>query len=136
MSKIKVALIEDSVVALEILKRLINSSDEAEVVGTATDGAQGLQMIATSNPDVICTDLDMPIMNGLEFTKEVMAKYPRPILVISNAVNPSDVDNIYNLMEAGALDFFPKPNTGTSTDYEKLTKMLITKLKVLASKKV
>lgn len=136
MSKIKVALIEDSVVALEILKRLINSSDEAEVVGTATDGAQGLQMIASTNPDIICTDLDMPIMNGLEFTKEVMAKYPRPILVISNAVNPSDVDNIYNLMEAGALDFFPKPNTGTSTDYEKLTKMLIMKLKVLASKKV
>ncbi len=136
MSKIKVALVEDSPVALEILKRLINSSDEAEVVGTAIDGSQGIQMIASTNPDVICTDLDMPGMDGLEFTKEVMAKYPRPILVISNAVNPSDVDNIYNLMQAGALDFFPKPNTGTSTDYEKLTKMLITKIKVLASKKV
>ena len=136
MSKIKVALVEDSPVALEILKRLINSSDEAEVVGTATDGSQGLNMIASTNPDVICTDLDMPVMDGLQFTKEVMTKYPRPILVISNAVNPSDVDNIYNLMEAGALDFFPKPNTGTSTDYEKLTKMLITKIKVLASKKV
>ena len=136
MSKIKVALVEDSPVALEILKRLINSSDEAEVVGTATDGSQGLNMIASTNPDVICTDLDMPVMDGLQFTKEVMTKYPRPILVISNAVNPSDVDNIYNLMEAGALDFFPKPNTGTATDYEKLTKMLITKIKVLASKKV
>ena len=136
MSKIKVALVEDSPVALEILKRLINSSAEAEVVGTAIDGSQGIQMIASTNPDVICTDLDMPGMDGLEFTKEVMAKYPRPILVISNAVNPSDVDNIYNLMQAGALDFFPKPNTGTSTDYQKLTKMLITKIKVLASKKV
>ncbi len=136
MSKIKVALVEDSPVALEILKRLINSSAEAEVVGTAINGSQALQMIASTNPDVICTDLEMPGMDGLEFTKEVMAKYPRPILVISNAVNPSDVDNIYNLMQAGALDFFPKPNTGTSTDYEKLTKMLITKIKVLASKKV
>ena len=136
MSKIKVALVEDSPVALEILKRLINSSDEAEVVGTATDGSQGLNMIASTNPDVICTDLDMPVMDGLQFTKEVMTKYPRPILVISNAVNPSDVDNIYNLMEAGALDFFPKPNTGTATDYEKLTKMLITKIKILASKTV
>ncbi len=136
MSKIKVALVEDSPVALEILKRLINSSDEAEVVGTATDGSQGINLVASTNPDVICTDLDMPVMDGLQFTKEVMTKYPRPILVISNAVNPSDVDNIYNLMEAGALDFFPKPNTGTATDYEKLTKMLITKIKVLASKKV
>ncbi|HHP7229928.1 MAG TPA: response regulator [Xenococcaceae cyanobacterium] len=136
MSKIKVALVEDSPVALEILKRLIDSSAEAEVVGTALDGVQGLQMIASTNPDVICTDLEMPGMDGLEFTKEVMTKYPRPILVISNAVHPSDVDNIFNLMQAGALDFFPKPSTGISTDYERLTSMLITKIKVLASKKV
>ncbi len=136
MSKIKVVLVEDSPVALEILKRLINSSDEVEVVGTATDGSQGLNLVASTNPDVICTDLDMPVMDGLEFTKEVMSKYPRPILVISNTVHPSDVDNIYNLMEAGALDFFPKPNTGTAMDYEKLTQMLVTKIKILASKKV
>jgi chemotaxis response regulator CheB len=136
MTKIKVALVEDSLVALEILKRLINSSDEVEVVGTATEGSQALPMIASTNPDVICTDLDMPGMDGLEFTKQVMSKYPKPVLVISNAVHPHDVDNIYNLMEAGALDFFPKPTTGNPTDYEKLTKMLVTKIKVLASKKV
>ena len=136
MAKIKVALVEDSPVALEILKRPINSSSEAEVVGTATEGSQALPMIASTQPDVICTDLDMPGMNGLEFTKEVMAKYPRPILVISNAVHPHEVDNIYDLMEAGALDFFPKPTTGNPTDYDKLTKMLVTKIKVLASKKV
>jgi chemotaxis response regulator CheB len=135
MAKIKVALVEDSPVALEILKRLINSSDEAEVVGTATEGSQALPMIASTNPDVICTDLDMPGMDGVEFTKQVMAKHPKPVLVISNAVHPHDVDNIYNLMQAGALDFFPKPTTGSPTDYEKLTKMLVTKIKVLASKK-
>ena len=136
MAKIKVALVEDSPVALEILKRLINSSDEAEVVGTATNGNQALPLVANTQPDVICTDLDMPGMNGLEFTKQVMANYPRPILVISNAVHPHEIDNIYSLMQAGASDFFPKPTAGTATDYEKLTKMLITKIKVLANKKV
>ena len=136
MAKIKVALVEDSLVALEILKRLINSSDEAEVVGTATEGNQALPMIAQTQPDVICTDLDMPGMDGLEFTKQVMANYPTPVLVVSNAVHPHNVDNIYNLMEAGALDFFPKPSTGNPTDYQKLTKMLITKLRILANKKV
>lgn len=136
MSKIKVALVEDSPVALNVLKKLINSSSEAEVVGTATDGRQGLNMIASTDPDVICTDLDMPNMDGLEFTKEVMKQYPRPVLVISNAVQSSDVDNIYNLMTAGALDFFPKPTSGTATDYEKISKLLITKIRVLAKKKV
>ena len=112
MTKIKVALVEDSPIALEILQRLINSSDEAEVVGTATDGKQGLKVIANTQPDVICTDLDMPNMDGIEFTKQLMANYPKPVLVISNAVHPHNVDNIYDLMQAGALDFFPKPSTG------------------------
>ena len=136
MTKIKVALVEDSPIALEILQRLINSSDEAEVVGTATDGKQGLKVIANTQPDVICTDLDMPNMDGIEFTKQLMANYPKPILVISNAVHPHNVDNIYDLMQAGALDFFPKPTTGNPTDYEKLTKALVRKIKVLARKKM
>lgn len=136
MSKIRVVLIEDSIVALEILQRLLNSSNEVEVVGTATDGVEGLEVIARTQPDVICTDLQMPRMDGLEFTKAVMERFPRPVLVISNAVQPTDVDNIFNLMQAGALDFFPKPTTGTATDYEKLKDTLVTKIKVLASKRV
>ncbi len=136
MSKIRVVLIEDSIVALEILQRLLNSSNEVAVVGTATNGIEGLEVIAKTQPDVICTDLQMPNMDGLEFTKAVMERFPRPVLVISNAVQPTDVDNIFNLMQAGALDFFPKPTTGTATDYEKLKDTLVTKIKVLASKRV
>ena len=75
-------------------------------------------------------------MDGLEFTKKVMSEFPRPILVVSNTVHPGDVDNIYNLMQAGALDFFPKPTSGSATDYERLKNSLITKIKVLASKRV
>ncbi len=131
---IKVVLVEDSAVALQILQRLIDDSPEAEVVGTALDGAEGLKVIAKTQPDVICTDLQMPNMDGLEFTQKVMTDYPRPILVISNSVHPSDIDNIFNLMQAGAVDFFPKPSSGSAMDYERLQKALITKIKVLASK--
>ena len=133
---IKVVLVEDSAIALQILQRLIDSSPEVDVVGTAQDGADGLKTIAQTMPDVICTDLQMPKMDGLEFTKKVMSEFPCPILVVSNTVHPSDVDNIFNLMQAGALDFFPKPTSGSAMDYEKLKSSLITKIKVLASKKV
>jgi chemotaxis response regulator CheB len=135
MNPIKVVLVEDSVVALEVLERLLNSSPDVDVVGTARDGAEALTVISRSNPDVICTDLQMPTMDGLEFTKKLMAQNPLPVLVISNAVHPRDVDNIYELMKAGALDFFPKPNSGSATDYEKIKDALVTKIKVLASKK-
>ena len=133
---IKVVLVEDSAIALQILQRLIDSSPEVDVVGTAQDGAEGLKVIAKTMPDVICTDLQMPRMDGLEFTEKVMSEFPCPILVVSNTVHPADVDNIFNLMQAGALDFFPKPTSGTAMDYDKLKNSLITKIKVLASKKI
>jgi chemotaxis response regulator CheB len=132
---IKVVLVEDSVVALEVLERLLNSSPDIDVVGTARDGADALRVIQQTKPDVICTDLQMPTMDGLEFTQKLMAQNPLPVLVISNAVNPGDVENIYSLMKAGALDFFPKPSSGSATDYEKIKSALVTKIKVLSTKK-
>ena len=111
---IKVVLVEDSAIALQILQRLIDSSPEVDVVGTAQDGAEGLKVIARTMPDVICTDLQMPRMDGLECTEKVMSEFPCPILVVSNTVHPADVDNIFNLMQAGALDFFPKPPSGAA----------------------
>jgi chemotaxis response regulator CheB len=135
MTPIKVVLVEDSLVALEVLERLLNSAPEIDVVGTARDGLEGLNVIDRTNPDVICTDLMMPNMDGLEFTQKLTAKRSIPILVISNSVHPTDVDNIYNLMKAGAVDFFPKPNSGSATDYEKLKGALVTKIKVLSTKK-
>jgi two-component system chemotaxis response regulator CheB len=132
----KVVLVEDSPVALEILQRLLNSSPEVDVVGIARDGVEGLEVINRTQPDVICTDLLMENMDGLELTKRVMAEDPRPILVISNFVQRSDVDNVFRLLQAGAADVFPKPSTDSPTDYERLKAALIAKIKVLSSMKV
>ncbi|BAZ27513.1 response regulator receiver modulated CheB methylesterase [Kalymmatonema gypsitolerans NIES-4073] len=132
----KVVLVEDSPVALEILQRLLNSSPEVAVVGTARDGEEGLEVITKTQPDVICTDLMMENMDGLELTKRVMAQDPRPILVISNFVQNTDIDTIFRLLQAGAADIFPKPTTGSPTDYEKIRAALIAKIKVLSSMKV
>jgi two-component system chemotaxis response regulator CheB len=132
----KVVLVEDSPVALEILQRLLNSSAEVDVVGTARNGAEGLEVITKTKPDVICTDFMMENMDGLELTQRVMAEDPRPILVISNFVQKADVDNVFRLLQAGAADVFPKPSTDSPTDYERLKSALVTKIKVLSNMKV
>ena len=111
-SPTKVLLVEDSPVALEILQRLLTSSPEVKVVGTARNGKEALELIPKVQPAVICTDLHMKEMDGLEFTKQVMAKDPRPILVISTSVQKEDTNTIFRLLEAGAVDIFPKPSTG------------------------
>ncbi len=136
MPKIKVLLVEDSAVAMSIYEKMLNSSPHIEVVGKASNGKQGLSLIPQVQPDVICTDLQMPEMDGLEFTKQVMAHYPVPILVLSNAVQKSDTDNIYNVMQAGAVDVMAKPQTAGGGDSEAVAKELVTKIRVLSMKKV
>lgn len=135
-SPIKVLLVEDSPVALNILQKLLQSSPDIIVVGTATNGQEALAMIPQLQPQVICTDLYMKKMDGLEFTKQVMTKYPRPILVISNGVGERDADNVFQILQSGAVDVFPKPTTGLPSDYEKLRTKLIAKLKLIAGVKV
>ncbi len=129
-------LVEDSQIALVILRRVLNLSEQIEVVGEARDGLEALRLIPKVQPDVICADLYMPKMNGLEFTSEVMALYPRPILVISASVQEEDTHHIFQLLDAGALDIFPKPRAGLIKDGQSLGQELIEKIKVLAGVKV
>ncbi|MBE9040552.1 chemotaxis-specific protein-glutamate methyltransferase CheB [Oscillatoriales cyanobacterium LEGE 11467] len=133
---IRVLLVEDSPVFLIILKRMLDSSADLEVVGTARTGIEALTLIPQVQPQVICTDLHMPEMNGLEFTQEVMANYPRPILVLSASVQAQDTQNVFQVLAAGAVDVLPKPISGVSADLKSLKRELIAKIKVLAGVKV
>jgi two-component system, chemotaxis family, protein-glutamate methylesterase/glutaminase len=132
MSPIKVLLVEDSLIALELLQRLLRSSPEVEVVGAARNGQEALELIPKVNPKVICTDLHMSPIDGLELTKQVMERFPCPILVISNSVQEDDTKNIFGLLKAGAVDIFPKPTSGDYTEYEQVKDRLIAKIKMLS----
>lgn len=134
--KITVLIVEDSPVAVIILKRILATAPMIQVVGVARTGLEALELIPQTQPQVICTDLHMPAMDGLTFTREVMARCPTPILVISASVQAEDTTNVFELLEAGAVDVFPKPTTGLAADYERLAQDLISKIKVLAGVKV
>ncbi|MEL6927605.1 MAG: response regulator [Cyanobacteria bacterium J06600_6] len=136
MPKIRVLVVEDSAVAINIYEKMLASSRHIEVIGKAANGKEGLDLVAQLSPDVICTDLQMPQMDGLEFTKRVMANSPTPILVLSNAVQKSDVDNIYEVMKAGAVDVMAKPQTALGGNTESMQNELEVKIRVLATKRV
>ncbi len=133
---IKVFLVEDSPVALTILQRVLNNAPEIQIVGTASNGVIALKQIPILKPDLVCTDLLMSKMDGLEFSQQLMAVYPIPILVISDLVTNKDSAKIEQLIEAGVLDVFPKPKTGFIQDYEKQQQALVQKTKLLSGVKV
>jgi two-component system, chemotaxis family, protein-glutamate methylesterase/glutaminase len=132
MSPTKVLLVEDSLIALELLQRLLKQSAEVEIVGTARNGQEALELIPVVNPGVICTDLHMGPIDGLELTQQVMEKFPRPILVISNSVQEDDTKNIFSLLQSGAIDIFPKPTSADYKDYERVKDRLLAKIKMLS----
>ena len=136
MNKIQVLLVEDSPVAINIYEKMLSSSPHIKVVGKASNGKEGFDLVSKLKPDVICVDLEMPVMDGYELTKQVMAYFPTPILIVSNSVQKDDINNIYKVMKAGAVDVMPKPRTALGGDSESMQKEMIVKIRVLATKKV
>ncbi|HBO84415.1 MAG TPA: chemotaxis response regulator protein-glutamate methylesterase [Deltaproteobacteria bacterium] len=120
-----------------MLKRMLSLSPDIEVVGTACNGKEALEMIPKLDPHVICADIHMPVMDGIKFTKEVMARHPMPILVISVSVKkdkPSS--NVFNMLAAGAIDISPKPHAGTDAEIQESAVELARKVRILSGVKI
>ncbi|MBI5815963.1 MAG: chemotaxis-specific protein-glutamate methyltransferase CheB [Nitrospinae bacterium] len=128
---IKVLLVDDSIVAQALLKKMLSTSPDISVVGSAHDGEEALSMIPVLDPDVIITDIHMPRMDGLKFTETVMDKFPRPILVVSVSVERNSV-NVFRMLQSGAIDVFPKPKAGGEEEFALRAGELISKVRILA----
>ncbi len=134
--RIRVLLVDDSPLALEVIRRMLAGAADIEVAGTAANGVEALERIARLRPDVLCTDLHMPTMDGLRLTQAVMARHPLPILVMSTSLQANQRDNIFALLEAGAVDILAKPLGGLEADFGVMAHELATKIRVLAGVKV
>ena len=134
--EIRVLLVDDSSVSIEIIRRMLATAPEIRIVGIAVNGVEALQLIPQVRPDVICTDLHMPKMNGLEMIRELMLRDPLPVLVLSVSVQSEQKDNIFQMLEAGALDILAKPHGGMEADFGGLAHDLVTKIRVLSGVKV
>ncbi len=130
--KIKVLIVDDSALAVRVIERILETAPDITVVGTARDGMEGIELHQRLHPDIIITDLHMPVMDGLEFTQKVMSCCPVPILVLSVSVQPDDVKNIFKLLEAGAVDVLAKPEGGISANREKISRELIEKVRIVS----
>jgi chemotaxis receptor (MCP) glutamine deamidase CheD/DNA-binding NarL/FixJ family response regulator len=134
MKKIKVFLVDDQALVLDILAKGLVRDPRIEVVGTATDGQLALNQIPKLQPDVILLDMEMPRMNGIQLLKKLMPVNPIPTIVLS-ALTDKDAKVTQEAFEAGAIDFQSKPGGGAK-DLPKLFVHLWTKIKMAYTKDV
>ena len=121
--KIRVLIVDDSLVFREVISMGISSEPHIEVVAKAVDPFDARDKILEFHPDVMICDVQMPKMDGIEFIKRLLPQYPLPIIVVSS-INESLVD----AMEAGAVDFVSKPDVQSTNSVKCFIGTLIEKI--------
>lgn len=110
---IRVLVVDDSAFLRKVVSQMLARSEAIQVVGTARDGEDALEMVETLCPDVVTLDLMMPVMDGIGFLQEQMRRRPVPVVVCSIAHESGE--QALRALEAGAVDFVRKP-TALATD--------------------
>lgn len=111
MTRARVGIVNDLRLALEVLRSIVASDPRLEVCWTAADGLEACQRCAEDLPDIVLMDLVMPGMNGAEATRQIMAKTPCPILVVTATVQ-GNMELVFEAMGHGALDAVVTPTVG------------------------
>ncbi|MBK6695181.1 MAG: chemotaxis protein CheB [Myxococcales bacterium] len=107
--KLRVVVIDDSRTYREVLKLLLQADGDIEVVGEASDGDEGIEVVLARKPDLVTMDIEMPGLDGLSAIKRIMAELPVPILVVTG--RPSNRSTmLFQALEIGALDLVVKPS--------------------------
>jgi two-component system, chemotaxis family, protein-glutamate methylesterase/glutaminase len=125
--KIRVLVVDDSMLFREVIKNGLNKDSGIEVVAAASDPYMARDKIIEFEPDVMTLDIEMPKMNGIEFLKKLMPQYPMPVVVVSSANK-----NVFEALNSGAVDFITKP----VRNIDIFINELIVKIKIASTAKV
>ena len=102
---IRVPVVDDSMVARNMITKGLSAHPRIEVVGTAINAIDAKNKISRLSPDVVTMDVEMPGTNGIEFLKQFLPQHPLPVILVSS-LNL----RVFDALAAGAVDFVRKPD--------------------------
>jgi two-component system, chemotaxis family, response regulator WspF len=124
----KIGIVNDSAMAREALKRIIAGAGHT-ISWIANNGKEALDACVAERPQLVLMDLRMPVMDGVESTRKIMAQAPCPILVVTSSVD-GNVAQVYDAMGAGALDAVNTPVLGAGSELSG-ARMLLEKIDLI-----
>lgn len=126
----RVLVVDDSAYVRKVLKQILSRSPFVEVVGTARDGQEALELVEQLNPDVVTLDLIMPRLDGLGFLREQMRRRPIPVVIVS--ITSESGELMVQALDAGALDMVQKPTALANERVFEIATELVQKVKAAA----
>jgi two-component system chemotaxis response regulator CheB len=127
---IRVLVVDDSPLMCKILTNIMNCDPQILVAAVANNGKEAVELVPRLKPDIITMDIDMPVMDGFEATKQIMSDHPTPILIVSSTVFKTGMEKVFKAISHGALDVIDKSELELVGD-KKSGEALIAKIKFL-----
>ena len=134
--RVRVLIAEDSATLRDLLREILEADPAIQVVGEARTGVEAVALTVERDPDLIMMDVHMPVMDGLEATREIMSRHPKPIIIVSSSSTVDDVTMSLEAVLGGALMLVRKPDNPASDDFDARQSHLVTMVKALSQVKV
>src|SRR5712691_1368506 len=128
---IRVLVVDDSAFMRRVISEAIAGQADMEVAGVAINGLDALVKVEQLQPDVLTLDVEMPDMDGLTALRHLMARYPRPVVMVSTMTQQGAVTTL-RALSIGAVDFVAKPSAAISLDFHRVKDELLHKIRVAA----
>src|SRR5579872_3115720 len=133
--KHRVLVVDDSTFMRKVLETIFNADDQLTVAGHAKDGREAVALAESLKPDVITMDINMPHVDGLQATAQIMTTNPRPIVIVSSESREGAASTL-KALELGAIEFVAKPSSGIDLDMQSVKEDLLRKVRMAAKVRV
>ena len=134
-NKTRVLIVDDSAFMRKVLESIFNADPQLQVAGHAKDGREAVALAESLKPDVITMDINMPHVDGLQATAQIMTTNPRPIVIVSSESREGAASTLKSL-ELGAIEFVAKPSGAIDLDMQSVREELLRKVKMAAKVRV
>lgn len=133
---VRVLVVDDSKVAQLLLRQILESDPQIQVIGAVASGHAALQFVQELTPDAVLMDIEMPGIDGFETTRRIMESHPVPIVICTGTTNPLEVATTFRVMEAGAVACVEKPVGPEHPRYAEMAATLRQTVRLMSEVKV
>ena len=132
--KIRVMIVEDSVVIRGLLTRWLSAESDLEIAGIAVNGREAIRLASDMTPDVILLDIEMPVMDGMTALPEILKCSPSSRIIMASTMTQRGGEVTIRALSSGASDYLAKPDAGLDSAASDYKRDLLTKVRMLGAR--